>query len=163
MFVSSPEYRTLVVGSLYGYVLGRAVDSVGLNAKLSFLNQGGTVEQMEADLLGSDEYFFYPTRGNGKNDVFLQALYRDVLQRAIDPSGMAVWGRALANGTSRKAVAAAILAGQESDQLEVQALWQFIGGNISPVKVSEQHAVLLRLIRLIPEQLLAFVASLVSP
>jgi uncharacterized delta-60 repeat protein len=123
MFESSLEYRALVVGDLYGYILGRAVDSAGLNDKVNFLNQGGTAEQIEADLLASDEYFFYPTRGNGTNEVFLQALYRDVLQRAIDPSGMEVWGQALVNGATRTAVAAAILAGQESDQIEVQALY----------------------------------------
>jgi uncharacterized delta-60 repeat protein len=123
LFESSPEYRALVVGSLYGPILGRTVDSVGLNDKVSFLNQGGTAEQMEADLLGSDEYFFDPADGNGKNDVFLQALYRDVLQRALDPSGMATWEQALVNGVSRTAVAAAVLASQESDQMEVQALY----------------------------------------
>jgi uncharacterized delta-60 repeat protein len=123
MFESSLEYRALVVGDLYGYILGRAVDSAGLNDKVNFLNQGGTAEQVEADLLGSDEYFFYPTRGNGNNDVFLQAVYRDVLQRAIDPSGMEVWGQALVNGATRTAVASAILAGQESDQIEVQVFY----------------------------------------
>jgi uncharacterized delta-60 repeat protein len=123
MFEASPEYRALVVENLYGYILGRAVDSLGLNDKVNFLNQGGTAEQLEADLLGSDEYFSNPTKGNGKNDVFLQALYRDVLQRAIDPSGMAVWGQALMNGASRTAVAAAVLASRESDQMEVQALY----------------------------------------
>jgi uncharacterized delta-60 repeat protein len=121
---SSGEYRTLVVQGMYGHWLGRAADPAGLSGWVNFLNQGNTTEQLEAAILGSDEYF---SRHGGSNTGFLQALYIDVLQRAIDSSGAQTWGQALGNGISRRAVAAAVLASPESDGLEVASLFhQFL-------------------------------------
>jgi uncharacterized delta-60 repeat protein len=120
----SGEYRALVVQGMYGHLLGRAADPAGLNGWVNFLNQGNTAEQLQAAILGSDEYF---SRHGGNNSSFLQALYIDVLQRAIDSSGAQTWGQALANGLSRNAVAAAVLASPESDGLEVASLYhQFL-------------------------------------
>jgi hypothetical protein len=89
---------------------------------IGFLNRGGTVEQLEAILIGSAEYF--SSRGGGTVNGFLQALYGDVLRRPIDSSGSQSWGQAIANGLSRTAVAGNILASSESDQLEVQDLFR---------------------------------------
>jgi uncharacterized delta-60 repeat protein len=119
----STEYHTLVVRQLYGYVLGRPVDDSGRNTWVRFLNQGGTVEQLEAYLLGSEEYFTRPLGGNGTNDVFLEGIYRDLLHRAIDPSGMQSLGQALAKDTSRSVVATFVMTSLESDQMEVQSLY----------------------------------------
>jgi len=121
----SPEYRALIVRYLYGYVLGRTAEDAGMNNWVNFLNQGGTAEQVEANLLGSDEYFVYRTGANGTNEVFLQMLYRDALHRVIDSSGMETWRQALPNGTSRSAVAASVLASVESDRMEVQSLYSW--------------------------------------
>jgi uncharacterized delta-60 repeat protein len=121
MIEASSEYQTVEVEFLYGYVLGRAADPTGLTAWGNFLAAGGTFEQLEANLLGSDEYF--SGRGGGSNESFLQAVYRDVLSRTLDPSGDQTWRQALSAGVSRTAVGAAILASKESDTDEVQALY----------------------------------------
>jgi uncharacterized delta-60 repeat protein len=117
----SQEYHTRVIQSLYGLYLGRAADPVGLSGWDAFLTRGGTAEQLAALLLGSDEYL---SKHGGNNTAFLQALYNDVLQRPIDATGAQGWGQALANGTSRGAVAAAVLGSRESDTLEVQDLYR---------------------------------------
>ena len=79
---------------------------------------------MEAILIGSTEYF--SNRGAGTANGFLQSVYSDVLRRPIDPGGAQAWGQALTNGVTRTAVAAAILASRESDQIEVQDLYALV-------------------------------------
>jgi hypothetical protein len=76
------------------------------------------VATLEANILGSDEY--YQLHG-GTPDGWVQALYADTLGRAIDP-GSAVWRQAAAADVQRSAIAAAVLASPESDQREVAAL-----------------------------------------
>jgi hypothetical protein len=117
----SPEYRGVEVQTLYQTVLGRAADAQGLADWGNFLAQGGTTEQLEAILIGSDEYF--SRFGGGTNSGFLQAAYQLVLHRSIDPSGSQSWGQALAGGMTRMAVAAAIVASLESDRTETQTLY----------------------------------------
>jgi streptogramin lyase len=122
---NSPESRGLVVQGFYTKFLGRSADSAGLNGWLSFLAQGGTAEQVEANILGSQEYF---VRKGGTNAGFLTAVYQDVLNRPIDPAGATFWNRMLTNdASSRTTVALAILQSSESDQLEVQTIYlQFL-------------------------------------
>ncbi len=117
---SSDEYHKLVVKDLYRRILGRFPDDSGNTSWSSFLNRGGTAKQMEAFLLGSDEYF---KMAGGSNTSFLQAVYQLVLHRPIDSTGSQSWGKALAAGASRTAVAVAILASLEFDRLETQILF----------------------------------------
>jgi Tol biopolymer transport system component len=120
-FINSLEYRQLVVRNLYSTLLKRQADPGGLNAWVNFLAAGGTTEQVQAGLIGSAEYF--NTRGGGTNSGFLSALYHDVLNRAIDPSGMQSGLMALSNGVSRTTLASLILASRESDTLEVTNMY----------------------------------------
>jgi hypothetical protein len=117
---------------LYQIVLGRTPDASGLGTWVSFLNGGGTAEQLEAILLGSAEFFV--AHGSDDNEGFLPALYQLILQRPIDSSGAQTWGQALQSGAlSRQAVAAALLASLESDHLEVQSLYmQFLHRTADP-------------------------------
>jgi sugar lactone lactonase YvrE len=117
---SSLEYRTDVVEALYSSLLNRPADASGLNAFTALLGKGGTAQQVEAAILGSAEYF---QLHGGSNSSFLSAVYQDVFNRALDASGAQTWGLALANGKSRDAVAAAILASMETDVDEVQSLF----------------------------------------
>jgi PKD repeat protein len=120
--IDTSEYETDVVNALYSNILHRPADSAGLSAWVNFLAQGGTAEQVQTQLLGSDEFF--SSQGGGTDTGFLNALYQDVLNRPIDSGGTQVWDQALMNGMSRPAVATAVLASQESDTDEVQALYQ---------------------------------------
>src|SRR5207302_6680064 len=78
----SQEFRGVEVQGLYERFLHRSADPAGLGGGVSFLMNGGSIEQLEAILIGSTEYF--QTRAGGTNDGFLNALYEDVLHRPID-------------------------------------------------------------------------------
>jgi uncharacterized delta-60 repeat protein len=112
-FVSSPEYRGDEVEKLYRRFLLRDADPAGLSGFVNFLSAGGTIEQVEAALLGSDEYFNHYVFGT--NDSFLQALYFVVLGRPEDPAGQQVFGAALQNGAQRTTIASAMLFSVEAD------------------------------------------------
>lgn len=119
---NSPEYRTVVVQQLYTALLHRAADPSGLAAFTSFLANGGTVEQVQAALAGSPEYL--RTRGGGTNDGFLDALYHDAFNRAVDPSGRSTFDQALANGLTPAQVATLIFSSAEYQRDLVQSLYQ---------------------------------------
>jgi uncharacterized protein (TIGR03118 family) len=109
---SSAEYRTSVVQQLYSSLLHRPADSSGLTTFTNFLANGGTVEQAKAILAGSAEYL--QSRGSGTNDGFLDALYQDAFNRAVDSSGRSTFDQALASGVSRAQIAAFSLAPSSS-------------------------------------------------
>jgi hypothetical protein len=139
--VSSPEYyRDLVTGppplppppllpdqNFYGLLLARTADPTGLSLGVQYLSGGGTDEELEAAIAGSSEYIAnaapappsHPT-----NEDFLTALYRDLLGRAIDPSGEMAYSTFLANGGTRAQVAAAILGSDEYRVDLVQSYYQ---------------------------------------
>src|SRR5262249_33654076 len=119
---SSLEYRTDLVQSLYVKYLHRNADPAGLNGFVNFLCLGGSPEQVAAIMLSSPEYF--QTRAGGSTSGFLDALYQDALNRAIDPSGQATYSQALARGVSRTEVAAAIVTSGEYCHLQVQGYYQ---------------------------------------
>jgi hypothetical protein len=118
---NSPEYRIVEVQDQYKSLLHRSPDPVGLKAWTDFLAGGGTNEQLEAQILGSPEFF---TRSGGSNATFVAAVYKDVLGRGTDPVGEQVWGQALATGaTSRTQVAQGILSSLEGITREVKHLY----------------------------------------
>jgi hypothetical protein len=123
-FVNSVEYHIDVVQDFYNTFLHRAADPSGLNAWTNFLAQGGTQLQLEAKLLGSDEYFI--TRGGGTVNGFLQALYQDVLNRQIDPVGLQLATTSLSGNNSvasRTALASAVITSQEGDIVTIDHLY----------------------------------------
>jgi hypothetical protein len=127
-FLNSVEFHTDVVQGFYNTLLHRAADPAGVNAWTNFLAQGGTQLQLEANLLGSDEYF--TTRGGGTVNGYLQALYQDVLNRPIDPVGLQA-GTTLLSGNdsvaSRTALASGVINSQEGDIVTIDHLYsQFL-------------------------------------
>jgi uncharacterized protein (TIGR03118 family) len=118
---NSMEFQTDVVQKAYQQFLHRSAEPAGQTFWVNFLQQGHTVEQMEAGLVGSVEYF--QNRGGGTNNGFLNALYQDALNRAIDPTGMATFSQALAGGTTPGQVAAIIFGSPESLQDVVQGFY----------------------------------------
>jgi hypothetical protein len=122
-FLNSVEYRMDVVQGFYNALL-RAADPSGLNTWTNFLAQGGTQLQLEAKLLGSDEYF--STRGGGTVNGYLQALYQDGLNRSIDPVGLQAATTLLSSNdsvTSRTALASAVINSQEGDIATIDHLY----------------------------------------
>jgi hypothetical protein len=128
----SLEYSNRVVQDTYQEVLRRAVDPSGLEHWSRFLQQGGTTQQLTAQLLGCDEYFM--TQGLTDNGHYLEALYRDALGRGIDPTGQTSWGNALANGAGRDTIAQAILSSDEGESRVVDSLYQrHLARSVDPV------------------------------
>jgi autotransporter-associated beta strand protein len=108
---ASTEYRSDVVDALYVHYLHRHADPLGLNTFVSATAFGMTDEQVAASLAGSLEYF--NNRGGGTVNGFLDALFQDTLNRAIDPTGRQAFTQALAFNVSRQQVAASVLGSPE--------------------------------------------------
>jgi hypothetical protein len=117
---TSVEYRTLVIQNLYQTLLHRAPDPVGFNIFLRFFASGGTLVQAQAFVFGSPEYF---TLAGSTSSGFITALYRDVLSRHPDPSGMATFSQFLASGGTRLLAAQIMLNSLEADQDVVQGIY----------------------------------------
>jgi hypothetical protein len=120
-FLQSSEYCSDVVVGTYRRLLGRAADPAGLSSFVNALQAGRTVLELEAVIMGSDEYF--ASRGNSSNAGFLQAVYLDVLNRAPDASGLQSYSSLLASGSSRQSVAAIVFASGESAGLRATEVY----------------------------------------
>jgi hypothetical protein len=82
--VSSPEYLTQVVQSLYTTYMGRSAQSGDVAFGLNLLQQGGTQEQLIAAILGSGEYFnreapsVIAGGATAGNDTLIRAMYKQL-------------------------------------------------------------------------------------
>jgi autotransporter-associated beta strand protein len=119
---SGLEYQTNLVQQLYRRYLQRAADPAGLAGSLTFLRSGGTGAQLAAALAGSQEYF--QVRGGGTNNGFLQALYQNTLNRALDAAGQASFNQLMASGMSAIQVASVIFSSDEYRSDLVQNFYQ---------------------------------------
>ncbi|HLJ94968.1 MAG TPA: Ig-like domain repeat protein [Gemmataceae bacterium] len=121
---TSQEARTRQVQNLFQQFLGRQADPVGLDLSTRFLGMGGSFFQLESAIVGSPEYF---QRAGGTNNGFLTAVYRDALNRAVDPVGQSLGSQALASGTSMAHLAEVVFTSQEGLQDQVQSFFnQFL-------------------------------------
>jgi V8-like Glu-specific endopeptidase len=91
---------------LYKAAFGRAADATGLDYWTSLIDhQSVGLADVAAAFVGSSEFSaHYSTPDNA---AFIHLLYRNVLGRAADPSGLQYWVSALDDGTSRAQVLAA--------------------------------------------------------
>jgi hypothetical protein len=116
------EFWLTQIRQSYQTLLRRQADPVGLSASMSSLVAGGTIEQMQASILGSQEYF--QSEGGGTNQGFLTALYRDLLARPVDAAGQALYSGALSAGVGRQQLAGIILTSAEYRQNLVGSYYQ---------------------------------------
>ena len=85
---------------VYEAMLNRAPDPVGLGFWLNALDHGAPLLSVSSDFITSDEFkFLYGA--NASNQTFVTALYRNVLHREPDASGMAYWLSSLDHGGPR--------------------------------------------------------------
>jgi hypothetical protein len=118
---ASQEYRTEVIDNLYETILGRVADKGGLAAFLEMTQIGGTIEQVKAALMGSQEFF---ARTGGSNDAFVEAVYQNALGRNADADGKINWLNRLSQGATRQQVADLILRSEEATDVLVGKLYQ---------------------------------------
>ncbi len=88
--LTSTEYRKGVIRQAYRDVLGREPESSGLAAWLSRVQKGTVaLDTVYPRFYQGNE--FYNVQGGGTNKGFAAALYKAVLRRAPDASGLAYW------------------------------------------------------------------------
>ncbi|HEX5443508.1 MAG TPA: DUF4214 domain-containing protein [Pirellulales bacterium] len=87
-FVTSPERRSHVIADLYETYLGRAVDAAGLNYWLGVWNANQGPEQVQAGIIGSQEFF---NTAGGTPQAWVTALYQNLFDRNPGPSEVAYW------------------------------------------------------------------------
>ncbi len=87
-FVTSPERRSHVIADLYETYLGRAVDAAGLNYWLGVWNASQGPEQVQAGIIGSQEFF---NTAGGTPQAWVTALYQNLFDRNPGPSEVAYW------------------------------------------------------------------------
>jgi hypothetical protein len=116
-FTNSIEYRDLQLNDIYNRLLRRTPDATGRTDFQAFLARGGTLEQVEAQVLASQEYFQF--WGGNTVPGYVNALYRDTLGRAGDPGGVAFWVAQLTGKNNRLGVATSFLRSPEEDMNEI--------------------------------------------
>ncbi len=131
--LTSNEYRNLVTTNLFNDLLGRnPTTDPNFNQALAFGNNflatQGSLEQLEATVLASQEYY---NRAGGTNDAFVRAVFQNVLGRNVSP-GYEAFVNGLNAGATRYDVAQAILNSQESNIREANQIVAGTLGTASP-------------------------------
>jgi hypothetical protein len=119
---ASREYLTVLVNERYLRFLGRPADLNGLTANVNFLASGGRLEQFEAALLGSAEFF--QVKGKGTIPGFLDELFEYTVGRHIDAASKQTYTQMLTSGATRTAVARQVLARVDALQFRVNGFYQ---------------------------------------
>jgi hypothetical protein len=119
--IASLEYRALLVAQQYQAFLRRPTDAGGLIFWTNFVGTGGAIEDLQALILGSTEYF-----GNhgSDNNKFLISLYQDLFHRTIDESGRQFWLGKLNTGLSRADLAKIFVTTPEAFSTLVKGTFQ---------------------------------------
>jgi hypothetical protein len=114
----STEYLSDQVTAMYKRYLGRNPDAGGAQYWTRFLQAGGTLEEVAAELTASSEFFVLV---GGTNPSFITDLYSELLNRYPNTGEIAGWETLLDNGTSRLQVAEYFVITQEYRTNLVQA------------------------------------------
>jgi alpha-tubulin suppressor-like RCC1 family protein len=96
--IGSGEYSQIVapVFRFYGGCLGRQPDASGLAGWTGYIRAGHTLGEVAQGFVASSE--FQTRTAALTNAAFVQQLYRDVLGREADPSGLTGWATSLDAG-----------------------------------------------------------------
>ena len=130
----SDEYFGDLIQSVYMRLLGRAADSGGVLAWTKAMHGGLTDEQLEADLVGSPEFY---AESGGTDLGWVDALYQKLLGRHADTAGEQAWVQTLAQGESRYAIAFDFASSPEREQQRIQGDYQdFLGRTASNAEVA---------------------------
>lgn len=111
---------------LYQATFDRAPDRAGLENWTEALTEGVRIEQAAASFVNSNE--FRKTYGDLDNEVFVQQLYRNVLNREADTNGLANWAGALDQDWSRGDVVAAFSQSNEFSSKTIASLTAWVIG-----------------------------------
>lgn len=120
----SEAWAGALLAKMYRDVLGRDPDADGLRFWLDRLDNGMLTQQVGAQFYSSPEY----VDAAGSTEEWLRQLYRALLERQSDTSGLAYWKDRLARGISPYEVTASFYSSPESRNRRVVGLYQQILG-----------------------------------
>jgi len=107
-----------LVDSWYRLYLNRPAEPQGMRDQIDRLRRGDTPEEIQAGILGSDEYFRLQ---GSRRHAWVAALYADVLGRSPSRREVAIWVEKLdRNGGSREQTALEFLRGARRELSERQ-------------------------------------------
>jgi hypothetical protein len=110
----SAEGSAALVNGLYHRYLGRDADAAGLAGFVSFLQNGGSLENVSQAILASSEY-----QSHFQTDPdFVQSLFQNLMHRTASPAEVSTWVAALPQ-LGRAGVAQQFLLSQEFRDWEV--------------------------------------------
>lgn len=125
LLTHSNEYLGGKIQQAYQHYLGRGADNGGLAYWLALLRGGLTEEQLEANFIGSAEFFEH---AGGTNKAWVDEMYFDLLGRLPDAQGEAYWIQVLSGGAARSSVAFGFAASSEREGMKVKTDYQtFLG------------------------------------
>ena len=134
-FTGSDEYRNKMIVAAYQTVLERSPDLPGQAWWLAQMRAGNAQpDDAHRNFLMSDEFF--DTRGGGTAAGDITALYRDVLDRDPDASGMAFWTKVLRAG-GQQAVVNGLWYSDETLRSQITSAYQDLLGRTP--STSEQN------------------------
>jgi hypothetical protein len=107
---NSEEYLNDQVVAMYQHYLFRSPDPAGEQNWTNFLLAGGTLEQVAAGLVSSQEFFVLE---GSTYEGFVYGIYTQILHRGATRAEFEPWVALVDKGVSRLAVAGAFLSSQE--------------------------------------------------
>lgn len=134
LILDQDEFSEHWIASVDGHYLDvfDSVDPV-VDAQFTALDTSNDFLEVEVLALASAEFY---AESGGTNTTFVQELYRDVLGREADPSGLSYWVSRLDLGTSTRAsMASAVIRSSESAGLRVRGL--AAGGSCLGVELTD--------------------------
>jgi hypothetical protein len=130
----SSEYYANLIASNYLTYLGRGADSGGLAFWVSQMQQGMSDAQLLSNFVASPEYYQH---AGSTNQGWVSAMYRDLLGRNADSTGLQFWVHALAGGASPTSIAQGFANTPEREAVLVQSDYQkILGRAAAPVEVA---------------------------
>jgi len=134
--VASYEARSIQITSWYATYLGRAVDPSGLTGWENFLAAGQSYAAAQANILGSPENF---SLAGGTNTLWVTYLYKTLLGRAPDTTGLNAWVSDLnKNLVTRSQVALNFLTSPEKEDAFVASVYQkYVPGGLKTPPVDD--------------------------
>jgi hypothetical protein len=122
---NSGEFVSRELQLFYKTLLGRNVDQAGLNFFGRQLQSGVPVQQVKAEIIGSDEFFSHAGLSLAG---FLSAAFRDELGRSLTPADLAFFAGTPNTVAGRTTAALEILNSGESNQVKVTGMFAQILG-----------------------------------
>ncbi|HJT34036.1 MAG TPA: MBG domain-containing protein, partial [Pirellulales bacterium] len=117
----SEEYHLELINADFNRYLQRAPDPAAMQYFTGLLDSGGDAGRLDAILVSSPEYF---RLHGGTLDGFADALFRDALNRPVDPAALSAMNSRAAQGATRAQMADVVFSSEEYRRDLVGAWYQ---------------------------------------